>query len=409
MSKLRDVIGFEVLRNIRKKAFWFATIMPPILILVIYGISYASSQSADNASQQLSTATTKNSKIAVLDETGVINSQTLAKAHVTTEPTTQMGILAVKNGTLSAFIYYPKHIARASIQIYAQDQGISNVTPYNSLATALLIDSAKAKAIAAIRNPQVIQLLQKAPDVTSTTYKNGKQTNDEATIIAPSVFLAAFLVLVVLQAYLMITSTTEEKENRTAEMLLTSIKSRSLITGKILSIFILGLVQLLVIIIPLLVVYTLFKQRIPLPGGVTLSRIPLNPKAIIFGALFFTSGFVMFTGFLVGLGSLFPSAQDAGRYMGFGIVSAFVPIYAIGYILSPTPTLIVNIFTYFPLTAPTTLLIRNTIGTISTTEALAGLVVVILSAVLAMVFAMKAFRYGAMEYGRRVSIKELLH
>lgn len=407
MSKLPDVISFEVLRNLRKKAFWFAAIAPPVLILVIYGISYVSSQSATNSSQQQSAATTKNSKIAVLDETGVISRQTLAKAHVTAEPTTQAGISAVKDGTLSAFIYYPKDVAKTGIQIYAQDQGISNATPYNRLATALLIDSAKAKVITAIRNPQVVQLLEKAPGVTSTTYKNGKQTNDEATIIAPGVFLVAFLALVVLQAYLMITSTTEEKENRTAEILLTSIKSRSLITGKILSIFILGLVQLLIIIVPLLIAYALFKQRITLPGGVTLSHIPLYPKAIAFGAVFFISGFAMFTGFLVGLGSLFPSAQDAGRYMGFGIISAFIPIYAIGYILSPTPTLIVNIFTFFPLTAPTTLLIRNTIGTISSSEALAALAVVVLSAVLAMVFAMKAFRYGAMEYGRRVSVREL--
>jgi ABC-2 type transport system permease protein len=275
------------------------------------------------------------------------------------------------------------------------------------LATALLIDSAKTSVIAAVHNPQVVELLETAPNVTPTTYKNGALINDEATIIAPGLFLMAFLALVVLQAYLMITSTTEEKENRTAEILLTSIKSRSLITGKILSIFVLGLVQLLVILLPLLVAYALFRQHITLPGGVTLSHIPLNPRAITFGALFFVSGFTMFTGFLVGFGSLFPSAQDAGRYMGLAIISAFLPIYAIGYILNSTKPLIVNIFTFFPLTAPTTLLIRNTIGTISVGESLIALTVVVLSAALAIMFAVRSFNYGAMAYSRRISIKEL--
>jgi ABC-2 type transport system permease protein len=409
MTSARDVISFEVLRNLKKKTFWFAAIAPPILILAIVGITHASSQSATSASLQQAAAIAKHSKIAVLDETGVISRQTLAKEHFPSEPTMQAGIAAVKSGTLGAFIYYPKNVANAGIQIYAQDQGINNATPYNALATALLVESAKAKALAAVNDPQIVQLLESSPSVINTTYKSGKQTNDEAAIIAPGVFLLAFLAIVVLQAYLMITSTTEEKENRTAEMLLTSIKSRTLITGKILSLFVLGLVQLLTIIVPLLVAYAIFRHHITLPGGVTLSQIPLDSKAITFGALFFVGGVVVFTGFLVGFGSLFPSAQEAGRYLGFAMISAFIPIYAIGFILNSTHTLIVNIFTFFPLTAPATLLIRNAIGTISVGEALAALAAVVLFAVLAIMFAMKAFRYGAMEYGRRVSVKELFH
>lgn len=409
MASARDVINFEVLRNLRKKAFWFAAIGPPLLVLGIIGITHASNQSANSASQQQASAITQNSKIAVLDNTGVVNKKTLLKDNIGLESSVQSGVAAVQSGTLSAFIYYPSDVAKTGIQIYAQDRGITNATPYNSLAIALLTDSAKAKAAAAVHNAQVVQLIEKAPSVTATTYKNGKQTNDDANVIAPGVFLVAFLGLVVLQAYLMITSTTEEKENRTAEMLLTSIKSRTLVTGKILSIFVLGLVQLLVIIVPLIVAYIIFRQHITLPGGIALHSIPLDPRAITFGALFFVSGVVVFTGFLVGFGSLFPSAQEAGRYLGMAIISAYIPIYALGYILNSTHTLIVNIFTFFPLTAPTTLLIRNAIGTISTSESLLALGVIILSAILAILFAMKSFRYGAMEYGRRVSIKELLH
>jgi len=407
MASVRDVIGFEVFRNLRRKTFWFAAIAPPILILVIFGITNVSSQSANNAAQQQSNDLTKNSRIAILDKTGVINVAALSKEHIATETSKQAGIAAVQNGSLTAFIYYPKDVTTAGIQVYGQDQGINNATPYNGLATALLINSAKIRAVAAVHNPQVVQILESAPSVTATTYKNGQQTNDEADLIVPGVFLIAFLALVVLQAYLMITSTTEEKENRTAEILLTSIKSQTLITGKILSLFILGVVQLLIIIVPLLIAYVIFRQHVSLPGGITLSQIPIDAKSAIFAVLFFAFGVVLFTGYLVGFGSLFPSAQEAGRYLGISIIAAFLPIYAIGFIIDNTHSLVVNIFTYFPLTAPTTILIRNAIGTISMGQALISLVVVIIFAVLAILFAMKAFRYSAMEYGRRVSIKEL--
>lgn len=408
MASVNDIISFEVLRTIRKRTFWLATLLPPILIIVIFTITHASSNSASSASVQQSISITKNSKIAVLDETGLVSKQLLKKEHISTVPTESGGINSVKANSLTAFIYYPKNVFKTGIQIYAQDKGITNATPYNALATGLLKNSAVGIASVATHNTQVVELLQSSPSVANTTYKNGKQTNELANLVAPGIFMVSFLAILVLQSYIMVTSTTEEKENRAAEIILTSIKSSRLIVGKILSLFILGMIQLLAIIIPLLVGYAVFRHHISLPAGISLRHLPLNPKAITFGALFFVGGLVLFTSVLVGVGSLFPSAQDAGRYVGFSIVSAFLPIYTIGYIISSTHTVVVNVFTYFPLTAPTTVLVRNAIGDISVKQTLISLAIVVISAVLAIIFAMKAYRYSAMEYGRRVSIKEVL-
>jgi ABC-2 type transport system permease protein len=408
MSRLNDVIGFEVKRNLKKKGFWFTSLMPPILMLIIFGISFVSSNNANKAAQQQADTFTKTHTLAVLDETGLIDRQLLTKQHITNEPTKQAGIAAVQSGQVSAFFYYPKDVTKDGIEIYAEDQGISFSSSYSAAATQLLKQDVIAKVSLLAKNSQIVQIIQKDPNVTTVTYKNGKQTNGLAGIIAPGMFMIAFLSLLVLMSYVMITSTTEEKENRAAEMLLTAIKSRTLITGKILSILTLGLVQALVIIVPLLVAYALFRSHVALPGGVSLHNIPLDARAITFGALFFAGGLLMFTGFLVGLSALFPSAQEAGRYLGLAFISAFIPIYAIGFIVGSPHALIVSVLTYFPLTAPTTALLRNAAGTLSFAEALVSLVVVALSVVLAMFFAIRAFRYGAMEYGRRVSIKELL-
>ena len=116
----------------------------------------------------------------------------------------------------------------------------------------------------------------------------------------------------------------------------------------------------------------------------------------------------MFTSLLVGLGAMFPSATDANRFLGVAIISAFLPIYAIQSVISSPHTLIVRIFTYFPLTAPTTALLRNAVGSFSTGEAIGATAVIIVSVLIAIAFSVRAFRYGAMEYGRRVGIKELL-
>jgi ABC-2 type transport system permease protein len=208
-------------------------------------------------------------------------------------------------------------------------------------------------------------------------------------------------------SYFAISATTEEKENRVAEIMLTTIKSRSLIIGKILSILLLGVVQIIVIAVPLLIGYALIHNRISLPGGISLGHIPLNAKAITIGALVLLLGVVMFTGILVGFGSLFPSAQDASRYLAIVILSAIIPLYAIGYVVGSPHALIVTVFTYFPLTAPSTALLRNAVGTLSTGAALGVLAILLVSATLSILFAIRAFDYGAMAYSRRISIKEL--
>ena len=407
MSKLSTVVDFEVRRNLKKKTFWYTTLALPVIIIAVFAITQASSNHASNSSQQQTSSYSKTAKLAVLDETGLINKRELISQHIVIEPNEQAGIDGVKDGELTAFFYYPKNVTKAGIQVYAQDQGITFTPPYNALASQLLSQNAVATVISATHDSEAVQILQKNPSVTATTYKNGAETNGLAGIVAPIIFFAIFLFFVVMLSYFMISATTEEKENRAAEILLTTIKSRSLIIGKILSILLLGVVQIVIIIVPLLIGYALFHNHISLPGGVSLSHIPLDAKTIAIGASVLLLGLVMFTGILVGFGSLFPSAQEASRYLGIVILSAFIPLYAIGYVVSSPHALIVTVFTYFPLTAPSTVLLRNAVSTLSTGEALSVLAILLVTTALSILFAIRAFSYGAMAYSRRISIKEL--
>jgi ABC-2 type transport system permease protein len=400
-----NIISFETLRALKKKSFWIASLSPLLIILVIFGIEYLSIKSATTNAAQQAQAFSQTAKIGVFDDSGLISPQLLAAQHITAEPSKDAGIAAVKSGQLDAFFYYPGDPGAANIQVYAQDQGISFTPPYNTTAAQLLTQSAISDVSASIKNSQVIKILEKSPAVTATTYKNGVETEGFMSAIAPGIFAVAFFLLFILLASFMISSTAGEKENRTAEMLLTSIKARTLIAGKIISIFILGLVQLTTIAVPLFVVLLRFPNLV---GGLSLSAIPLHPVAIIFAALFFVAGLLLFISLLVGFGAMFPSATEASRFLGVAIISAILPVYSIENIIDSPHTLIVTIFTYFPLTAPLTAMLRNAVGSFSTGEALGSLAVIIASAMVAVWFAVRAFRYGSMEYGRRVGIKELL-
>ncbi len=403
-----NIINFEVFRALKKKSFWYASIAPVIIILAVLGIEKLSIQSAQKNAQTQDQNYSQSAKVAVLDDSGLINSQLLAAQHIGTEPNKDAGIAAVKSGQLGAFFYYPQNPELSGIQVYAQDQGISISSPYNDAAISLLQQSVAKDVSSATGNSQAVQILEKSPGVTAITYKNGAEINDLTNAIAPGIFAAIFFLVVVLLSYTMISSTSEEKANKTAEILLTSIKARTLILGKIISLMILGLVQIAVLTIPLILAYVFFPSHFGLPAGLTLSSIPINPIAVMFAALFFIVGLVMYIGFVVGLGALFPGGNDASRFMGIAIIWNFVPIYAITSVISSPHALVVTVFTYFPLTAPTTTLLRNAVGSLSVGEAFAALAVLILSACVSVWFAVRAFRYGSMEYGRRVGLKELI-
>lgn len=407
MAGARDVVRFEVVRSLKKKTFWYASVTVPVIILAIVGISYFSSTSAKKNSEQQAAAYAKTAKIGVLDESGLVSKRILKAQHITLEPSRAAGVAAVKANRLDAFFYYPRDLVRHGVSIYAKDQGVSFAPPYNAAAVQLLSQSIALTVSHSLGNPQAVQILQRPLAVSDVTYKNGAQSNGLAGIIAPGIFLIVFMALIILLSYLMIASTTEEKENRTAEMLLTCVRSRVLILGKIAAIAVLGIVQIAVIAVPLIIFYRLFPNSITLPGNVTLSQVPLDPAAITIAAAFLIAGFIFYTSFIVGVGALFPNANEAGRFLGLIMIWVYVPLYALSLVVSSPHALIVTFFTYFPLTAPTTVLLRNAVGTISLGETATALAIVLAGTALAIPFAVRSFRYGAMQYGRRLSFKEV--
>ena len=64
-------------------------------------------------------------------------------------------------------------------------------------------------------------------------------------------------------------------------------------------------------------------------------------------------------------------------------------------------------FSYFPLTAPIPLLLRNAVGNLPAHEAVIAVAILAISAFVAVVVAVKLFRYGAMQYDSKLSLSVL--
>ncbi|HEX6462625.1 MAG TPA: ABC transporter permease [Candidatus Saccharimonadales bacterium] len=400
MHNLKTVVSFEFFRTIKKPTFWVSALSVPIMFAVIFSISFFSAAQSDTAVEQTNK---EKFSFSVKDDSGLVATGLIEQAGGIAAPTKDAGIAEVKAGEIDAFFYYPADPSKQPIETYAKDVGLTKNGRYEAVAASLLRQSISTS----IGSDTKVKLLESEPKVKSTTYKDGRPAPGLERMVAPAIFIALFLIVGMSLIGQMLTSTTEEKESRVTEIILTTIKARTLILGKIIGIFATGLLQLLVIIVPSFLAFVIFRGTDAL-SALNLSNIPIDPIAVTVGVILFVTSLMLYTGLFVATGAAVPTAKEANSFLSIFYVLMFSPGW-IGSILFLDPEQpIVKVFSFFPFTAPTTLMLRNTFGNLPLHEAVIGIAIISITAIAAMALAIRIFRYGTVEYSRRLSFKEML-
>ncbi|WP_324642408.1 ABC transporter permease [Pseudarthrobacter sp. LT1] len=393
---LGTVVAFEFVRTIKKRGFAIATLAIPILLIVVFALVFAS-----NASSKDSAEAQKSAKFSFTysDASGIIKSPGAKVAGGTYTNDPAAAIEAVKNGTSEAYFEYPADPTSEPVKVYGADKGMFENGKYEAVAKQLLAASAQYQ----VGSPQLTAAQTGTAKFDSETFKDGKVAAGVGGVIPPMLFLVVFYISMILLSNQMLNSTLEEKENRVTEMILTTLNPTTLITGKIISLFAVGLVQILVFLAPVGLAYLFFRDSLALPA-LSLSSLVFEPGPMITGALLLLGGFTVFTGTLVAIGAIMPTAKEAGTIFGPLMAMMFIPFYIFSLVISNPEALIVQIFTYFPLTAPVTALLRNAFGTLSPIEAGVVIVELFVVGIAILRLAVHLFRYGSIEYGRKLNI-----
>jgi len=398
MHNLSTVIKFEIVRTLKKKSFWLMALGFPLMIGAIFGIIFLSNKATNDAAEQL---VKQQFSIEITDNSKLIKPELIAAINASTAATKQQGIEDVKQGRVDGYIYYPANIVTQPIEVYGQDVGLFENNRYESVAKDLLLQSVEASV-----SPETKTVIAGEAKSSITTFRNGEAYDTVAQMILPGVFLVLFYLLISFFGSQMLTSTTEEKENRVIEMILTTIEARTLIIGKIISLILLAFFQGALIVVPALLGYLLFHEQLNIPA-LDLSNLPVDWARIGTGAAIFAAGLVMFTGLLVLIGASVPTAKEAGQFFGMIMMLIFGPLYAFSLFLSAPDSPFVRFLSLFPLTAPIPLLLRNAIGNLHPWEIAVAIPVMIITATIILILAVRVFRYGALEYTRKVSLREM--
>lgn len=382
-SSTFKVAKFEIIRQLKKPAFWAATLLMPLLIGGIYFVSFISSQSVEE-----NPALDENTKVAITDEAGVFS----ANAPFVINGDKEYGIEKIKNGEVDLYYYIPEDFLESKkAEFYHISEGLEIFNNDGNILKGLLLQDASSR----VDSLDVLALTGGYEIVDNKLTKDGSESNALGKAIIPFFIGIVFFMFIALCGNRFLMTVVEEKENRISELILTSVSSKHLIVGKIIAMLVLGMVQILALVIPVLII--VFVNRDNQFINTIVSSIEIDPIMLTLSLVLFVASVVFYAGACTYVGSLVSTARDASSFIGPAIIMMVFPLYFMQMFMME-PNTIVQIMTYFPFSAPVALMLRSGFGTISTAEFAIGILVVVVSSVVVIRMAVKSFQKNAINF-----------
>ena len=299
----------------------------------------------------------------------------------------------VKNGEADYYFYIPPDFTETKkAEFYHISNGLEIFNNNANILRSILTSNASTH----VDTLDVIVLTNSYEVEDHKITTDGSDTNALGKAIIPFFIGILFFMFIALCGNRFLMTVVEEKENRISEMILTSISSKHLIIGKIISLLILGFIQIAVLATPVLIIAFLNRDSTLLSP--ILSIIEINPLTITLSVILFLASSIFYAGVCTFVGSLVSTARDASSFIGPTIIVMVLPLYFMQLFMATEPNLLVQFFTYFPFSAPIALMLRNGFGTLSTLEFCLGIIIVIISASIAIHLAIHSFQKNSINF-----------
>jgi ABC-2 type transport system permease protein len=195
-------------------------------------------------------------------------------------------------------------------------------------------------------------------------------------------------------------SVVDEKENRTMEMIVTSVSPEALMAGKILGNLCVGLTQLLIWL--LFAAFGALLIAIVFGYGYAPVILPIH-LVLLFGVIL--PGFVLVAALMTLVGVTAASLREAQQVSILFTLPMVAPYWFAGAVLQNPNHPLSAFMSIFPLTAVITMPMRTSIGDVPDWQILLTVLLMISSAILSLWLAARIFRASMLNYGKRTSIK----
>jgi ABC-2 type transport system permease protein len=217
-------------------------------------------------------------------------------------------------------------------------------------------------------------------------------------LLLPFVAGFFFVYAVLSSAGYLLQAVTTEKENRTVEIMATTLSPDHLIAGKALGLLAVALTQLGVWVAAIVLLLLAGAAAEPALRAV---QIPWSMLAVVL--LYFLPSFALIGGMMIAIGSVFSDMQQGQQVAGILNLLFMAPFFVLIVLFAnPDGPLAVGM-TLFPTTSFLTILIRWGLTTIPAWQLALSWLLLATSAAASVWAAARVYRAGMLHYGQRLS------
>ena len=427
MNKIWLIIQREYISRVKKKSFLVTTLLIPILMFgLIATMAYMAAKSEQKEA------------IAVIDESGVFinkmdtSSSSYTITYIADETHENYTTLLEKNKCDILLHIYPfKNGLPDSVNIY-KDGGVSLSAKEFISDDMNTIYQIKQMQDEGIDKDKIDSINNSSIRLKSFDLKNNQETSSEiATMIG---YVTGFLIYLVILIYGMgvMRGVMEEKTNRIAEVIISSVRPFQLMMGKIVGIALVGLTQFLLWLILTGSLQFLLPLFIPelrqamhpssAAGMDAISKVPTSELAGIFNSLsnqhwslilscflfYFLGGYFLYAAMFAAVGSLVNEDQQEAQQMTIPITMPIILAFFIMTSAIKDPNSTLAIFgSMFPLTSPIVMMARIPYG-VPAWQIATSMLLLVAGFVLMTWLSAKIYRTGILMYGKKASWKEVI-
>jgi ABC-2 type transport system permease protein len=222
------------------------------------------------------------------------------------------------------------------------------------------------------------------------------------TFVVPYVLSFFLIMTVFVSSGYLLRSVAEEKETRVVEIVISSVRPMELMTGKVVGLGALGLTQVLVW---LLSAVAFSGGLVALVAAVGAFLIPM--RVLILGVVYYLLGYTLYAILMAGIGALGTTMQESQQLAGIFSFFAAIPYMLSGFLFANPNVLVARVLSFFPLTAPTMMMLRLPLAEVPWVDVAGSIAVLIVFIPLALWMGAKLFRVGLLIYGKRPTLKEI--
>lgn len=404
MRKILIVARHEYLVNVRRAGFIAMTLLVPLIGAL--GLIVAAFFGGQAASFLASTFVPEERDVGVVDELGAftpILPEYQDRFHLYEDE--EQARQAVRSEEISSLLVVPPD--------YMDSGKVQIITKGGEFSAAIMGDSDTLRGFLVdhlLRGRVDAQLRERVADPIEPVLVSlegeeeaGGPLSFIVNLMVPY-FLGILLVMTIfVSSGYLLQGVAKEKTSRVMEIILSSVTARELLAGKVVGLGALGLTQVVIWL----------GSSVALSGG-TLGLLGfalpfiVRPQVLILGVVYYILGFLIYAVLMGGVGALGTTQQESQQLAGIFSIMAAIPLMLGGLWFSNPNMLLVRLFSWFPLTAPTMMLLRLPMVDVPLIDVVGSIVMLLISIPVVLWAGSKIFRMGLLMYGKRPGVRQVL-